>query len=84
MNTFFRIFLAFALIVFFATCDPGSQMSNTSFDAGSVNARVNEYAEFTLRWINQGATIVGGCCEVGPKQILEVYRMLVAKGHEIV
>ena len=43
-----------------------------------------EWAEFTLRWINQGATIVGGCCEVGPKQILEVYRMLVAKGHEIV
>jgi len=43
-----------------------------------------DYAEFVLRWVNQGATIVGGCCEVGPLHILEVQRTLVAEGHEII
>jgi homocysteine S-methyltransferase len=48
-------------------------------DLGAVG-----YAEFALRWVNQGATIVGGCCEVGPQHILEVHRTLVAEGHKIV
>ena len=48
MKTFFRVFLALTLTVFFASCDPGSQMSKSGFDVGSVNAKVGEYAEFTL------------------------------------
>ncbi|MEM6906289.1 MAG: homocysteine S-methyltransferase family protein, partial [Pseudomonadota bacterium] len=24
------------------------------------------YADFALRWVSEGATLVGGCCEVGP------------------
>jgi len=27
------------------------------------------YAEFVMDWVNKGATIVGGCCEVGPAHI---------------
>jgi S-methylmethionine-dependent homocysteine/selenocysteine methylase len=27
------------------------------------------YAEFALRWVEAGAAIVGGCCEVGPAHI---------------
>ena len=32
----------------------------------------NTYAQFVDGWINQGATIVGGCCEVGPEHIQEI------------
>lgn len=30
------------------------------------------YADFTERWAQMGATIIGGCCEVGPAHIAEV------------
>lgn len=34
----------------------------------------NEYADFCQQWVNQGATIIGGCCEVGPAHIAELKR----------
>ena len=43
-----------------------------------------EYAEFVMGWVAQGATIVGGCCEVGPAHIAEVAQRLRAAGHDIV
>ena len=43
-----------------------------------------EYAAFALGWVGQGATIVGGCCEVGPAHIAELARTLLAAGHQIV
>jgi len=43
-----------------------------------------EYADFALAWVEQGATIVGGCCEVGPDHIAELARRLKAAGHTIV
>ena len=42
------------------------------------------YADFALGWVDQGATIVGGCCEVGPAHISELSRRLIAAGHKIV
>jgi S-methylmethionine-dependent homocysteine/selenocysteine methylase len=42
------------------------------------------YAEFAMGWVDQGATIVGGCCEVGPAHIAELARRLTAAGHDIV
>lgn len=30
------------------------------------------YADFAEGWVNDGATIVGGCCEVGPAHIAEL------------
>lgn len=42
------------------------------------------YADHAMRWIEQGATIVGGCCEVGPDHIAELARRLRAAGHRIV
>ena len=32
------------------------------------------YAEFAQAWIDSGATLVGGCCEVGPAHIAELKR----------
>lgn len=42
------------------------------------------YADFAMGWVGQGATIVGGCCEVGPAHIAELARRLKEAGHEIV
>ena len=42
------------------------------------------YADFAMGWINQGATIVGGCCEVGPDHIAELAARIEAAGHHIV
>jgi len=42
------------------------------------------YADHVMGWIDQGATIVGGCCEVSPSHIAEIARRLRAAGHQIV
>ncbi len=42
------------------------------------------YAKYALGWVAQGATIVGGCCEVGPAHITALARVLTAAGHRIV
>ena len=42
------------------------------------------YADMAMTWVAQGATIVGGCCEVGPDHIAELARNLTAKGHTLV
>ncbi|MCX7286786.1 MAG: homocysteine S-methyltransferase family protein [Rhodobacterales bacterium] len=42
------------------------------------------YADFALAWVAQGATIVGGCCEVGPAHIRHLRDRLLAEGHRIV
>lgn len=42
------------------------------------------YADHVMRWVGQGATIVGGCCEIGPDHIEALAKRLRAAGHEIV
>ena len=42
------------------------------------------YADHVMSWVDAGATIVGGCCEVGPPHIQAIADRLVAAGHEIV
>jgi S-methylmethionine-dependent homocysteine/selenocysteine methylase len=42
------------------------------------------YAGFAIGWVAGGASIVGGCCEVGPAHIAELARRLTAAGHEII
>ncbi len=34
------------------------------------------YADFAETWAHMGATIIGGCCEVGPAHIAEIVRRL--------
>lgn len=41
------------------------------------------YADFADKWIALGATIVGGCCEVGPGHIRVLTERLRAAGHGI-
>lgn len=42
------------------------------------------YADFAMRWVDMGATIIGGCCETTPAHIAEVARRLRDAGHQIV
>lgn len=42
------------------------------------------YADFALRWVGLGATIIGGCCETTPAHIAEIARRLDRVGFEIV
>ena len=36
----------------------------------------SRYADYADQWINTGATIVGGCCEITPTHIQELARRL--------
>lgn len=60
---------------------PGSTVKVLS---GRADLTPDHYAEIVMGWIGQGATIVGGCCEIGPAHIAEIARRLRAAGHEIV
>lgn len=42
------------------------------------------YADHAMNWVAQGATIIGGCCEVGPDHIEVIARRLTAAGHSVV
>jgi len=41
------------------------------------------YAAHALKWVEQGATIIGGCCEVGPAHIAAIKHALEDAGHTI-
>ncbi len=42
-----------------------------------------KYVGFAMGWVAQGATIVGGCCDVGPAHISALAAALRAAGHTI-
>ena len=41
------------------------------------------YARYALDWAEAGATILGGCCEIGPAHIAELARRLRREGYEV-
>ncbi|MEZ5776762.1 MAG: homocysteine S-methyltransferase family protein [Paracoccaceae bacterium] len=42
------------------------------------------YADFAMRWVDLGATIIGGCCETTPAHIAAIARRLTAAARRIV
>ena len=66
-------------------------VSVADFEPGAtadiLEARANlgpaTYAEHALRWAALGATILGGCCEIGPAHIAELAGRLEAEGYEL-
>lgn len=66
----------------FTTIDgfsPGTTVANLE---AREDLTPTTYAEHVLSWIDQGATIVGGCCEVGPEHIAELHEALLRAGHQ--
>ncbi|ASP33586.1 homocysteine S-methyltransferase family protein [Labrenzia sp. VG12] len=49
----------------------GSSVSNLS---ARTDLTPSAYADHATTWIDLGATIIGGCCEVGPEHIAELSR----------
>ncbi|MEK6481075.1 homocysteine S-methyltransferase family protein [Catalinimonas sp. 4WD22] len=43
-----------------------------------------KYAQYVMDWIKKGASIVGGCCEVGPTYIQFLKDELLKEGYQIV
>lgn len=43
-----------------------------------------KYVEVVMEWIDSGATIVGGCCEIGPSAIKALADEIRIRGHSIV
>ena len=42
----------------------------------------DQYAAFANSWLDAGATVIGGCCEVGPDHIKALDILLQKRGHE--
>lgn len=42
------------------------------------------YGAFAMDWVDRGAVVVGGCCEVGPQHIAQLRELLEAGGNELV
>lgn len=40
-----------------------------------------QYADYALRWADDGATILGGCCEIGPDHIRQLRDAIDAEGY---
>ncbi|MBV9948781.1 MAG: homocysteine S-methyltransferase family protein [Myxococcales bacterium] len=55
--------------------DPGAGIGWTSDGGGGAEA----YASIALRWLEAGATILGGCCGTGPAHIAALARALGAR-----
>jgi len=70
----------------FTRITPEFQDPKATVDALAIRRDLDPkvYADHAMGWIEQGATIVGGCCEVGPAHIQELAFRLNAAGHEVV
>ncbi|WP_417524947.1 homocysteine S-methyltransferase family protein [Marinovum sp.] len=60
--------------------------ANPTVDALSARRDMGPetYADHAMQWVAHGATLVGGCCEVGPAHIAEIARRLTAAGHTLI
>lgn len=59
---------------------PGQTVDNLS---ARTDLSPQSYCAHIDKWLDDGATIIGGCCEIGPDHIATLHRHLTEKGHEI-
>ncbi len=60
---------------------PGSTVTKLST---RTDLTPDAYADFAMGWVEAGATIIGGCCEVGPAHIATLAQRLESAGHRLV
>ena len=68
----------------FTSIEPLKTASNVSVLSARTDLGPQEYSNHALNWANQGATVVGGCCEIGPSHIKHLYDTLIDNKFEIV
>lgn len=64
-----------------ATFKPGRTLSQVTV---RQDLDPDAYATLAMGWVRNGARIVGGCCETGPRHIARLRAMLLAEGYRIV
>ena len=68
----------------FTSIDALTPSSTVSVLEARTDLDPDAYANHAMAWVAAGATIVGGCCEVGPAHIARLAVRLREAGHEIV
>ncbi|MEM1364237.1 MAG: homocysteine S-methyltransferase family protein [Pseudomonadota bacterium] len=68
----------------FKTVEPLT--NSTTVDVLSAREDVTPvaYARHIMKWVADGATLVGGCCEISPAHIAEIATRLSQAGHQLV
>ncbi|MBT5574931.1 homocysteine S-methyltransferase family protein [Alphaproteobacteria bacterium] len=64
-----------------AELSPGSTVDNLT---ARQDLSIHRYAEHVDKWIELGATIIGGCCEIGPDYISYLHSHLLQQGHHLI
>ena len=59
---------------------PGSTVDKLEFRR---DLTPEKYAEHVIRWVENGATIIGGCCEIGPEHISYLNHYLSIRGYDL-
>ena len=67
----------------FTSIEPLKTASNVSVLSARTDLGPEEYSKYALNWANQGASVVGGCCEIGPSHIKYLHDMLIENDFEI-
>ena len=68
----------------FTSIDPLKTASNVSVLSARTDLGPEKYSEHALNWAKHGASVVGGCCEIGPRHIKYLYDRLNENNFEIV
>ena len=68
----------------FKSIEPLKTASNVSVLSARTDLGPKEYSKHALNWANQGASVVGGCCEIGPSHIKHLHDTLIENNFEIV
>ena len=57
---------------------PKDAKANSGLDDIRPDLDPKKYVQWAQRWVNQGASLVGGCCGISPEHIAELSRTLIA------
>ena len=68
----------------FTSIEPLKTASNVSVLSARTDLGPKEYSKHALNWAKQGASVVGGCCEIGPSHIKNLRDSLIENNFEIV
>ena len=68
----------------FTSIEPLKTASNVSVLSARTDLGPKEYSNHALNWVNQGAAVVGGCCEIGPSHIKYLHDRLIENDFRIV
>jgi S-methylmethionine-dependent homocysteine/selenocysteine methylase len=60
-----------------APLDPGGTVEQLE---ARKDLNPQQYAEYAMGWVNNGASIIGGCCEIGPAHIKALHERLCNEG----